>query len=72
MKNPFPMSNYPPGVTESSPDAPWNEKSTATCYGCWMVIELCDMSGEEYRSFEDNGDGEFLCNTCWTPEDGDS
>jgi hypothetical protein len=64
MKNPFPMSNYPPGVSESSPDAPWNEHSTAKCFECGVVLEMCDMSDDEHLSFEDNGDGTFLCDGC--------
>lgn len=63
-RDPFPYSNYPPGVTESTPDAPWNERSDAVCYRCRINKEICEMSEEEYQSLGDNGDGSFMCDKC--------
>ena len=73
MKNPFPISNYPPGVSHFTPDAPWNEKDiVGLCYECDTSKYIEDMTAEEAQSLDDNGDGFFLCDKCWTPEDGDS
>ena len=64
MKNPFPMSNYPPGVSDSTPYAPWSEQVDSKCYVCGTIIEFCDMSQEELVSYEDNDNSCFMCDEC--------
>lgn len=65
MKDPFPAINYPPGAI-NDPDAPWNlpDIESGVCFGCKTVINIDDMSEEELRSYDDNEDGEFLCDAC--------
>lgn len=65
MKNPFPPINYPPGVSDSTYNAPWNEVDLiATCYECGEDKKAEDLFDEELKSYEDNDDGTFLCDTC--------
>jgi hypothetical protein len=65
MKNPFPMSNYPPGVSDSTYGAPWNEVDiVGDCFECKCSKLGADMSKEECQSYDDNDDGSFLCDKC--------
>lgn len=65
--NPFPPINYPPGSL-NDPNAPWNQKDYAICFKCGVKKDLSDMSKEEWQSFDDNADGEFLCDKCYAEE----
>lgn len=55
--------NYPPGA-ENDPNAPWNEKPELRCFSCGIKLDLEDMSDNEHKSLEDNGDVSFLCDGC--------
>jgi hypothetical protein len=67
MKDPFPPINYPPGVSDSTPDAPWNQVDiVGECYECKCSKLVEEMSGEEYQSYDDNEDGSFLCDICYS------
>lgn len=64
MKNPFHLSNYPPGA-ENDPNAPWNQVDfVGECFECGKLQWPEDMSQEERWSLEDNDDGGFLCDSC--------
>ena len=65
MKNPFPLSNYPPGA-ENDPRAPWNQVDIiGDCFSCGVSKYAEDMSKEEAQSYDDNDDGSFLCDECY-------
>lgn len=65
MKNPFPLSNYPPGVSDSTPEAPWNQVDIiGDCFECGVSKNSEDMSQDERYSYDDNDDGTFLCDKC--------
>jgi hypothetical protein len=64
MKNPFPPINYPPGAIDD-PNAPWNQVDiVGNCFNCGYFKPAEDMSIAERQSYDDNGDGEFLCDDC--------
>jgi len=67
MSNQFPLSNYPPGVSDNTPDAPWNQVDiVGECFECRCSKSSEDMSDEERQSYDDNDDGSFLCDSCYS------
>jgi hypothetical protein len=65
------LSNYPPGVSDSTHGAPWNDPpQLGDCYGCSRTKDVDDMSVDERRSYFDNDDDTFLCDECYNKHGG--
>jgi len=62
------FSNYPPGVTDYSPDAPWNQPevvASCACCDCELLSDgrVVDSWGDEVNACMDEGDD--VCDDCF-------